>query len=105
MHFSKFAFASSPRTATSCSDKYIALRRCQKPVRLRNKSTVAVVNTVNVLAILQAVISGVVFYNGNGSLFFGLSVLLWLCFNVFPVGLCKLNSGYAHGLKAPGFSP
>ena len=75
-------------------------------MRLRNKSTVAVVNTVNALAILQAVISGVVFYNGNGSLFFGLSVLLWLCFNVFPVGLFyKLNSVYTHGLKAPGFSP
>lgn len=87
-----YAIALLGLTSTYWSDKYIALRRCQKPVRLRNKSTVAVVTTVNVLAVVQVIVSGVVFYNGNKPAFFVLGLVMWLCFNVLPVKrLCGIK--------------
>jgi len=48
-------------------DKWIALRRCQKPVRLKNESTVAVVYTMKALSVTQPVLAISAFYATAGA--------------------------------------
>jgi len=53
-------------TSTYWIDKWIALRRSQKPARLKNESTVAVVYTMKALSATQPIIAISAFYATAG---------------------------------------
>jgi hypothetical protein len=70
---------------TYFTDKFLALRRCQKPVRQQNQATERVAIFMNVMAFVQVCFSSMMWYDYN---YFGYWVgafLLWILYNIVPL--------------------
>ena len=70
---------------TYFTDKFLALRRCQKPVRQQNQATERVAIFMNVMAFVQVCFSAMMWYDYN---YFGYWVgafLLWILYNIVPL--------------------
>ena len=67
------------------SDKALALKRCQKPVRQQNQATERVVTFMNVMALVQICFSGAMFFDGVHEEFYAIGIVLWVLYQIVPV--------------------
>lgn len=88
-----YAIAALALVSTYWTDKFIALRRCQCPARLRNRATVSLVRIMNVLILVHIIIPGYVLYQEDESVIFAhVALLFWGLFHLLPVKrLCGIK--------------
>ena len=67
------------------TDKILALKRCKKPVRQQNQATERVVLFMNVMALVQCVSSGVLFYDFRFPGYVFACVVLWILYQLLPL--------------------
>ena len=79
-----YAIALLGLCATYWTDKYLALRRFEKPARQRNQATYRVVLFMNNMALLQLA-AGYVFYDYHQPLVYAAAAGAWFLFQTLPV--------------------
>ena len=67
------------------SDKTLALKRCQKPVRQQNQATERVVTFMNIMALVQICFSGAMFFDGVHEEFYIIGIIFWILYQIAPV--------------------
>ena len=70
---------------TYFTDKILALKRCQKPVRQQNQATERVVVFMNVMTVVQVFFAQVYFYDLRYKGYFVVCLLIWFVYMLLPL--------------------
>ena len=80
-----YALALFALFTTYFTDKILALKRCKKPVRQQNQATERVVLFMNVMALVQFVFSGFLFYDLRFPVYVLACAALWVLYQALPL--------------------
>jgi hypothetical protein len=80
-----YALALFALFVTYFTDKILALKRCKKPVQQQNQATERVVLFMNVMALVQCVFSGFLFYDLRFPGYVLACVVLWILYQLLPL--------------------
>lgn len=80
-----YALALFALFVTYFTDKILALKRCKKPVRQQNQATERVVLFMNVMALVQCVFSGFLFYDLRFPGYVLACAAVWILYQALPL--------------------